>query len=95
MMCLTKPEPKSPWKRVCNESPRGPEMDRRICECLLRREEEISAHRRAVKRWAEETKRLSGASGGFVPGPIYPVLPVFAPACERPCPSALASPEIH
>lgn len=64
-------------------------MRRELCECVLRRMEEIADHEQAVKAWTEETKRLGGAPAGFVEGPIYPNLPAFEPACEQLCPSAL------
>lgn len=74
---------------------RGPTMERGKCTCARMREEQIAAHRREVDAWAREVKRLNGASGGFVEGPTYPVLPAFEPGCGLLCRVALESLETH
>lgn len=65
-------------------------MDRDSCVCALRRAEELEMHRRRVLEWAREIKRATApVDGGFAEGPIYPVLPAFAPECAQPCRLAL------
>jgi hypothetical protein len=75
-------------------------MDRESCVCALRRAEELEMHRRRVAEWAREIKRATapfegGYYGGFAEGPIYPVLPAFAPVCAQLCRSASALLESH
>lgn len=61
-------------------------MEDEECSCRQKYEAAVRMFEKEVTQWARASAALEKEGArGFVPGPIFPMPPVFQRACWQPC----------